>query len=83
MVGRAAIEGRAEPCGDKSATSPYGTNRRSGAGRAGEPPGVQVKRLRLLEDRTVRRAGGGCDRKMDVRVSTATRRSLEPLAAEP
>jgi DNA-binding NtrC family response regulator len=44
---------------------------------------VQVNLLKLPEDRTVRRAGSVRDRKMDVRFSTATHRSLEQLAAEP
>ncbi|MCR0982706.1 sigma-54-dependent transcriptional regulator [Roseomonas populi] len=43
---------------------------------------VQVKLLRLLEDRTVRRLGSVRDREVDVRFITATHRPLEELVAE-
>lgn len=39
--------------------------------------GVQAKLLRLLEDKVVRRLGGLRDRKMDVRIITATNQPLE------
>jgi len=42
-------------------------------------PAVQVKLLKLLEDRTVRRVGSVRDRKIDVRFITATHRALEDL----
>jgi DNA-binding NtrC family response regulator len=40
-------------------------------------PGIQAKLLRLLEDKVVRRLGGLRDRKMDVRIITATNQPLE------
>jgi len=43
-----------------------------------EPP-VQLKLLKLLEDRTVRRVGGVRDRTVDVRFISATNRPLEDL----
>lgn len=43
---------------------------------------VQVKLLKLLEDRTVRRLGSARDRHVDVRFVTATHRPLETLVAE-
>jgi DNA-binding NtrC family response regulator len=45
-------------------------------------PALQVKLLKLLEDRTVRRLGSVRDRRVDVRFVTATHRPLEDLVAE-
>src|SRR5262245_38274809 len=42
-------------------------------------PAVQLKLLKLLEDRTVRRVGGVRDRVVDVRFISATNRPLEEL----
>ncbi|MPR10925.1 sigma-54-dependent transcriptional regulator [Microvirga tunisiensis] len=42
-------------------------------------PGVQLKLLKLLEDRTVRRVGGVRDRVVDVRFISATNQPLEEL----
>jgi len=43
---------------------------------------VQVKLLKLLEDRSVRRLGSVRDREVDIRVVAATNRSLEALVGE-
>jgi len=45
-------------------------------------PAVQVKLLKLLEDRTVRRIGAVRDRQVDVRFVSATHRDLEALVRE-
>jgi len=45
------------------------------------PPAVQVKLLRVLEDRKVLRIGGRTPRKLDVRFVAATNRDLEAEAA--
>jgi len=45
-------------------------------------PAVQLKLLKLLEDRTVRRVGGLRDRPVDVRFVSATNRPLEELVGE-
>ncbi len=45
-------------------------------------PAVQVKLLKLLEDRTVRRIGAVRDREVDVRFVSATHRDLEALVRE-
>jgi two-component system response regulator AtoC len=42
---------------------------------------LQVKLLRLIEDRTVRRLGSTRDRRVDVRFVTATHRPLEAMVA--
>jgi len=42
-------------------------------------PAVQLKLLKLIEDRTVRRVGGVRDRTVDVRFVSATNRPLEEL----
>jgi len=45
-------------------------------------PAVQVKLLKLLEDRTVRRLGAVRERRVDVRFVAATHRPLEALVRE-
>jgi DNA-binding NtrC family response regulator len=45
-------------------------------------PEVQAKLLKLLEDKVVRRLGGLRDRKMDVRIITATNQPLEQQVHE-
>jgi two-component system response regulator AtoC len=45
-------------------------------------PALQVKLLRLLENRTVRRVGGLHDQGVNVRIVAATHRHLETLVAE-
>jgi transcriptional regulator with GAF, ATPase, and Fis domain len=46
------------------------------------PPEVQVKLLRVLEERTVERLGGNHSRKVDVRIIAATNRDLEEAVAK-
>ncbi len=46
------------------------------------PPGVQIKLLRILQERELERVGGNETIKVDVRVITATNRNLETLMAE-
>ena len=46
------------------------------------PPGVQIKLLRILQERELERVGGNETIKIDVRVITATNRNLETLMAE-
>ena len=45
------------------------------------PPEVQVKLLRVLEERTVERLGGNHSLKVDVRIIAATNRNLEEAVA--
>ena len=46
------------------------------------PPGVQVKLLRVLQEKELERVGGNETIKVDVRVITATNRNLETLMAQ-
>jgi Nif-specific regulatory protein len=46
------------------------------------PPAVQVKLLRVLQEKELERIGGNETIKVDVRVITATNRNLETLMAE-
>ena len=46
------------------------------------PPSVQVKLLRVLEERELTRVGGETSVKVDVRVVSASNRALEDLVAE-
>jgi len=46
------------------------------------PPSVQVKLLRVLQNRTVERVGGTRSIPIDVRVITGSKRSLKQLASE-
>ncbi|MDH3211234.1 MAG: sigma-54 dependent transcriptional regulator [Myxococcales bacterium] len=46
------------------------------------PPSLQVKLLRVIQDKSIRRVGGNSDRRVDVRIITATNRRLdEEIAA--
>ncbi len=46
------------------------------------PIGMQVKLLRAIQDKTIRRVGGTDDRKIDVRIIAATNRDLETQVKE-
>jgi Nif-specific regulatory protein len=46
------------------------------------PSGVQIKLLRILQERELERVGGNETIKIDVRIITATNRNLETLTAE-
>ncbi|MFE3837194.1 sigma-54 interaction domain-containing protein [Pseudogemmobacter sonorensis] len=46
------------------------------------PPEVQVKLLRVLQDRRIERIGGGAAREVDFRLVTATNRDLREMIAE-
>lgn len=46
------------------------------------PPDVQVKLLRVLQDRRIERIGGGSAREVDFRLVTATNRDLREMIAE-
>lgn len=45
------------------------------------PPSVQVKLLRAIQEKAIRRVGGTSDRKIDVRILAATNRRLEDEVA--
>jgi DNA-binding NtrC family response regulator len=45
-------------------------------------PSVQVKLLKLLEERTVRRLGGARERRVDLRIISATNRDLERMVRQ-
>ena len=45
------------------------------------PPSLQVKLLRVIQEKTVRRVGGTSDRRVDVRILSATNRQLEDEVA--
>jgi two-component system response regulator PilR (NtrC family) len=44
------------------------------------PPSLQVKLLRLIQEKTIRRVGGNHDQRADVRIVAATNRDLEAEA---
>jgi len=44
------------------------------------PPSLQVKLLRLIQEKTIRRVGGNQDQRADVRIVAATNRDLEAEA---
>jgi two-component system response regulator PilR (NtrC family) len=44
------------------------------------PPSLQVKLLRLIQEKTIRRVGGNNDQRADVRIVAATNRDLEAEA---
>jgi two-component system response regulator PilR (NtrC family) len=46
------------------------------------PLSMQVKLLRAIQSRTIRRVGGNDDQKIDVRLIAATNRNLEKMVAE-
>lgn len=46
------------------------------------PPNFQVKLLRVLEDKSVKRVGGTQEAKVDVRIVAATNRDLKKAVAE-
>jgi len=46
------------------------------------PPNFQVKLLRVLEDKSVKRVGGAQEAKIDVRIVAATNRDLKKAVAE-
>ncbi len=45
------------------------------------PPALQAKLLRVIQDKTIRRVGGTNDRRVDVRILSATNRHLEDEVA--